>query len=88
MKNIIEDNYKSIVDRGLITSSTKQGDFHLKLQEEIIELFAAKTPIEYDYELADIILVCLNIAKHYDIDIEYYLKEKIKINFDRAKNNK
>jgi len=34
-------------------------------------------------ELADIILVCLNIAKHYNIDIEKELKNKIQVNFKR-----
>jgi len=38
-------------------------------------------------ELADIILVCLNIAKHYNkhynIDIEKEMKGKIAVNFNR-----
>ena len=37
-------------------------------------------------ELADIILVCFNIAKHYNIDIEKELKNKIEINYKRANN--
>lgn len=35
------------------------------------------------YEIADIILVCLNFAHHLDIDIEKVLKEKIEINRQR-----
>ena len=34
-------------------------------------------------ELADIILVCLNLAKHCNIDIEQELKIKIEINKNR-----
>jgi NTP pyrophosphatase (non-canonical NTP hydrolase) len=37
-----------------------------------------------DEELADVILVCLNIAKHYKIDIEKELNNKIKKNFKRS----
>jgi len=40
------------------------------------------------FELADVILVALNFAKHYDIDIEKYLKEKVNINFKRANKHK
>lgn len=86
MKDIIEENYKSIVKRGLITPHTTKLEFIDKLFEEVGEF-------EYEYhdkkgkideeELADIILVCLNIAKHYDIDIEQELKRKIEINQNR-----
>jgi len=85
MKQIIEDNYKSIVKRGLITNETGAGDFIMKLQEEVeefIEAFSDSLPNENE-ELADIVLVCLNIAKHYEIDIESELKQKIKINENR-----
>ena len=82
MKKIIEDNYKSIVNRGLITPNTTRKDFFDKLKEEVFELEA------YEYqnhridplELADVILVCLNISRHYNIDIKKELKQKIKIN--------
>jgi len=36
-------------------------------------------------ELADVILTALNFAKHYDIDIEKELNNKIVKNYDRAK---
>ena len=92
MKEIIEANYKSIVDRGLIDPYYTTGaDFFVKLREETSELINAY----YDYddegikeELADVIMVCLNMAKHYDIDIEQEIKNKIKINEQRAKNGK
>lgn len=86
MKKLIEENYKSIVKRGLITPTTTKKEFLDKLFEEVSEF-------EYCYlenkgeinseELSDIILVCLNIAKHYKIDIEKELKNKIEINKNR-----
>ena len=91
MKKIIKDNYISTVKRGLITSKTTKKQFIDKIEEEFIELwhaFTSETNKEFNYELADVILVCLNLAKHYDIDIMKYLKKKIKINEKRAENGK
>jgi predicted house-cleaning noncanonical NTP pyrophosphatase (MazG superfamily) len=79
MKDLIESNYRSIVGRGLINSHTKLKEFISKLDEEVNEFKESNEP----EELADIILVCLNIAKHYDIDIEKELKNKIIKNQNR-----
>ena len=79
MKDLIESNYRSIVGRGLINSHTKLKQFISKLDEEVNEFKESNEP----EELADIILVCLNIAKHYDIDIEKELKDKIIKNQNR-----
>jgi NTP pyrophosphatase (non-canonical NTP hydrolase) len=92
MDNIINDNYQSIVDRGFITPTTTLFEFLDKLQEEVEELEReALRPRQYSNlpeELADVIMVSLNMAKHYDIDIEKEIKNKIKINKQRAKNAK
>jgi len=92
MKKLINDNYKSIVDRGFITHTTTLFEFLDKLEEEVEELTKeALRPKQYsnlNEELADVIMVCLNMAKHYDIDIEKEIKNKIKINKQRAKNGK
>jgi len=87
MKLLIESNYKSIVDRGLISSDTTMLDFIDKLNEEYDEFFESYFHLEGSQpeELADIILVCLNIAKHFDWDIETELKNKVEINHRRAK---
>ncbi len=79
MQQIIESNYESIVKRGLINEKTRLKDFLNKLDEEVME-FKEDNRIE---ELADIILVCLNIARHYGIDIENELIKKIQINNNR-----
>ncbi len=83
MKKLIEDNYKSIVNRGLITTDTTHHDFIHKLYEEVNELEDATRYKELKEELSDVILVCLNYAKHYRIDIEKELKNKIRINWTR-----
>ncbi len=97
MKELIESNYKSIVDRGLITPTTYYFDFLNKIKEEFQELRGAVLDyVDYDpdsfpnvkEELADVIMVCLNFAKHYDIDIEQEIKNKIEVNKQRAKNGK
>ena len=92
MKELISDNYQSIVDRGLISPTTTLFEFLDKLEEEVKELEKeALRPKQYSNlpeELADVIMVCLNMAKHYDIDIEQEIKNKIKINKYRAKNGK
>lgn len=88
MKDIIETNYKSIRERGLITSYTNMKDFINKLDEEVEELKQSVnkgTLKEIKEELSDVILVCLNTAYHYGFDIEKELKKKIDKNFDRAK---
>lgn len=101
MKELIEANYKSIVDRGLIAPSTNYFEFIDKLDEEVKEFkesldWFMRTdklgfkPMHIDVceELADVIMVCLNFAKHYNIDIEQEIKNKIQTNKQRAKNGK
>ena len=92
MQDIISANYQSIVDRGFITPTTTLFEFLDKLDEEVEELkkesLISKEWNNLPEELADVILVCLNMAKHFDIDIEQELKNKIRINEYRAKNGK
>ena len=87
MDDIINENYKSIVDRGLISPSTNVNDFLIKALEEVDELCKAWKGLDkYNQkeELADVIMVCLNMAKHYNIDIEQEIKNKIEVNKKRA----
>jgi NTP pyrophosphatase (non-canonical NTP hydrolase) len=83
MRYLIKRNYKSIVQRGLINHATTLEDFIDKLKEEVTELEYYNSPENFNEELADVILVCLNIAEHYNIDIEKELLNKIKINENR-----
>jgi len=86
MNYLIKKNYESIVSRGLIDRSTPPSAFVMKLEEEVQE-FIDSFRKEYNNEreeLADIILVCLNIAHHYGWDIESELFKKVEINEQRA----
>ena len=78
LKKISQRNYKSIVNRGLITKSTTFDQFMDKLYEEVKELYI-ETPLGegFNEELADVILTVLNIAYHYNIDIHTELINKI-----------
>lgn len=85
MKTIINNNYDSTVKRGLINTNTTKQEFIDKLFEEIGELeeyYIENNKLDFE-EISDIILVCLNCAKHYNIDIEKELKNKIKKNYNR-----
>lgn len=89
MNQIIEENYISTVKRNCITDETTIQDFIDKIFEEAAELeseFISNGIID-KMELADIILVCLNFAKHYGIDIEKELNKKITINKNRIYDN-
>jgi len=84
MKQIIEKNYDSIIKRGLITPDTSVNEFLDKLHEECTELgHDCANGVDFAEELSDVILVCLNMAKHFDIDIEKELNKKIQKNYDR-----
>lgn len=85
MKDLIKRNYASIEKRGLINEETTELDFIVKIEEELAELEEAyldKLPNKAE-ELADVILVCLNYAEHFGIDIEKELNKKISINEKR-----
>ena len=85
MKNLIEMNYTVTQKRGLIDSKTQTVDFVLKLEEEVQEFIdaAINDNGDFDHELADIILVCFNIARHYGVDIEKQLLNNIIKNVQR-----
>ncbi len=87
MKKIIDLNYKATVDRGLITPKTGMDEFIAKIDEEVAEFkneVLNGTDVMLNEELADIILVFLAMAKHYTIDIEEELKNKIRKNLKRT----
>lgn len=91
MKQIIESNYESILSRGLIEDSTTLNDFMAKIHEETTELQYEIDNLnnkQIGEELADVVLTCLNMAKHYNIDIEKEMRGKIAVNFERAKHGK
>lgn len=86
MKKLIEENYQSIVNRGFINPGTSMDAFIIKIEEEVQEFIEATqvgTLKEIKEELADIVLTCLNTARHFGFDIELELNKKIEINKNR-----
>lgn len=86
MKKIIEFNYQSTVNRGLINEDTTIDDFINKIKEEELEMIDESYNVESDLfanELADLIMVCFNIARHYKIDIERHILNNILKNMKR-----
>lgn len=83
MKAIIETNYAATVARGKITNNTTDTEFILALEEEVQELIDSMTSGGVEHELADVILVCLNMARHFGIDIEGQLIDNITKNIYR-----
>jgi len=87
LKEIIDRNYKATVKRGLISNKTTFIDFFNKANDEFDELI--ESWIDHDLtifdtmELADIILVCLAMAKHFNIDIQKALEDKTIFNEQR-----
>jgi NTP pyrophosphatase (non-canonical NTP hydrolase) len=75
---LINRNYSSTVNRQLITSQTDFFEFTDKILEEVAEI--EKEMIyggNWSEEIADVILVALNMATHYKIDIRRELENKI-----------
>lgn len=97
MKHIINFSFEVTKRRGLIDrNKTTMRDFVMKLEEEVQEfadvalnqpnkkLYLANHKSEdFNQELADIVLVCFNIAKFYGIDIESELSKNIIKNMNR-----
>lgn len=85
MKELINRNYESTRKRGLITVETEDSEFIAKIKEELNELedIVYTGDNDWIYELADIILVCLNYGYHYGYEMEQILKNKIKYNEER-----
>ena len=79
MKDIIDRNYAATRKRGKIDERTVPSDFIMKLEEEVQEFIGAAlhNKGDFNHELADIILVCLNISKHYGVDIESQMNNNI-----------
>jgi len=86
LKEIQDRNHAATVRRGRITDKTTDEDYFIKLEEEINELNMAvysENQNNVPLEMADIIIVVLNFAKHLNIDIQAALIQKTYINENR-----
>lgn len=84
MKNLIERSYKATVKRGLITPQTTDYEFIGKIHEELTETIESWESQDQWIEVADIILTCMNWARHRDIDIIEIMKSKTIYNEKRT----
>jgi len=86
LKEIQLRNYNATKRRGLITPNTTELEFLYKLYEEVTEFefeIAFTNDNKKPLELADIIIVCICYAKHFNIDIQKALEQKTLINEKR-----
>jgi NTP pyrophosphatase (non-canonical NTP hydrolase) len=86
IKEIINRNYAAQLKRGKVTKKIDFYDWIIDIRDEVNELWNSypKHNSTFDEkELADIILVCLSMSKHYQIDIVKALEEKTKYNEKR-----
>jgi len=86
IKEIINRNYAAQLKRGKVTSKIDFYDWIIDIRDEVNEIWNSypKHNSTFDEkELADIILVCLSMSKHYNIDIVKVLEEKTKYNEER-----
>jgi NTP pyrophosphatase (non-canonical NTP hydrolase) len=86
IEEIINRNYTAQLKRGKVTKKIDFYDWIIDIRDEVNELWNSypKHNSTFDEkELADIILVCLSMSKHYNIDIVKALEEKTKYNEER-----
>lgn len=90
IQGLIDRNYNATKERGQINDETIGDDFIVKINEEAEELeasymynFVDKSETFDLKELADIILVCFSMAKHFNIDIMQVLSDKVEYNETR-----
>ena len=86
IQELIDRNYAAQLKRGKVTSKIDFYDWIIDIRDEVNELWNSypKHNSTFDEkELADIILVCLSMSKHYKIDIVKALEEKTKYNEKR-----
>ena len=86
IEEIINRNYAAQLKRGKVTKKIDFYDWIIDIRDEVNELWNSypKHNSTFDEkELADIILVCLSMSKHYNINIVKVLEEKTKYNETR-----
>lgn len=84
--SILSRSYKATVKRGYITPDTNFHQFVRKIEEERTELIHSFDLVLKTFdpkELADIVLTCFNMAKHYGIDLIQVMEEKTTFNEQR-----
>jgi NTP pyrophosphatase (non-canonical NTP hydrolase) len=89
IQELIDRNYAAQIKRGQITMEKTLNDFFQKIDEEVKEFKNSYTNDGYfenidDKELIDIMLVCFSMAKHFGIDWQKVMTEKVEYNETRG----
>ena len=88
MIQLLERNFKAVVDRGLITTETCDVDFFIKLKEEVEEVATEIINDDQDAldrEIVDCFITCSNWLIHRGANIPYLLAQNAIKNEERAK---
>ena len=88
IQQLIDRNYAAQIKRGQITPETDLSDCIDKIREEFKELvysYGCDCGVENidEKELIDIMLVCFSMAKHFAIDWQQVMKNKVEFNETR-----
>ncbi len=88
IQELIDRNYAAQIKRGQIIMEKTLNDFLQKIDEEVKEFKNSYKNDGYfedidDKELIDIMLVCFSMAKHFGIDWQQVMTEKVEYNETR-----
>jgi NTP pyrophosphatase (non-canonical NTP hydrolase) len=86
IEELIDRNYAAQVKRGQINNESTFWNFSDKIQDELNEFDESYIQTNKDFdskELIDIMLVCFSMAKHFGIDWQQVMKDKVEYNEKR-----
>jgi len=87
LSHIMNRSYDSATGVGSIKSTTTKDQFIDNLYDGVFDVGIATGKDDHkamSEEIADLILDALNFAKHFEIDIESKINERIKTNYEIA----
>lgn len=86
IQQLIDRNYDVQIRRTQIKDDSTFFKFVIKIEDELMELNESYIETNKDFdpkELIDIMLVCFSMAKHFGIDWQQVMKEKVEYNEKR-----
>ena len=86
IQELIDRNYAAQIKRGQINNESTFCKFSDKIQDELNEFNESYIQTNKDFdskELIDIMLVCFSMAKHFGIDWQQVMTDKVEYNEKR-----
>ena len=86
IESLIDRNYAAQIKRGQIKDDSTFFKFVIKIEDELMELNESYIETNKDFdpkELIDIMLVCFSMAKHFKIDWQQVMTDKVEFNEKR-----